>query len=135
MIGSRTFRRRNVLRALLSAGFAMSCSVAFAHHSFAMFDQDTQVTIQGTVKDYLWTNPHVWVDVMVSDARSGDTLWGMESQSPGILYRRGWKPDSLKPGDKVTAVLHPMRDGTLGGQVLKLTLPDGSVITTSMADR
>ena len=59
----------------------------------------------------------------------------MESQSPGILYRRGWKPDSLKPGDKVTAVLHPMRDGTLGGQVLKLTLPDGSVIATSMADR
>ena len=82
MIGRKFLQRRNLKPVLLSAGLAMSCSAAFAHHSFAMFDQDKQVTIQGTVKDYLWTNPHVWVDVMVSDARGGDTLWEWNRRAP-----------------------------------------------------
>jgi hypothetical protein len=101
---------------------------ALAHHSFSMFDRDKQVTIVGTVKSFAWTNPHVWIDVLVDGDDSAAKVWGLEAQSPAILYRGRWKQDSLKAGDKVTVVLHPMRDGTLGGQLVKVTLADGDVL-------
>jgi hypothetical protein len=114
---------------------ALSPTYAWAHHSFAMFDADKQDTVEGAVKDFQWTNPHVWLDVVIVDPAGGDSkVWGMESQSPGILFRRGWKPDILKPGDKVMVVLHPMKDGHPGGQILKVTLPNGRVITTAMGE-
>ena len=125
--------------ALLRARIALACGLSFAaggawaHHSFAQFDADKTMEIQGTVKDFTWTNPHVWIDMTVTNAAGVPQQWGLESQSVGILYRGGWKPDSLKAGDKVTVQIHPMRDGTNGGQVMKVTFPDGRVLLTGMA--
>ncbi len=99
---------------------------ALAHHSFAMFDQDKTVTVTGTVKQVEWTNPHTWVRVMIKDEASGKEFqWGFEMGPPAQQIRRGWEPDSLKPGDKVTLDMHPLRDGSRGGQLVSAILPDG----------
>jgi len=111
-----------VVAALLAAG------PAGAHHSFAMFDQSKKVTVEGTVKDFRWTNPHVFIQLLVKNEAGGEDEWSIEMTSPEHLVRVGWKPGTLKPGDKVTLVLHPMRDGSKGGQYLAGTGPDGPLM-------
>jgi hypothetical protein len=121
---------KRVLNCTLIAIAAMlTASSALAHHSFAMFDQSKTVTIQGTVKDFRWTNPHVFIQVMVKNDQGVDEEWSIEMTSPEHLVRTGWKPGTLKPGDKVTLNIHPLRDGTIkGGQYLNGTGPDGPLI-------
>lgn len=115
----------------LSAIAALVLAVpASAHHSFAMFDSDKTVTLSGTVKEFEWTNPHAWLRVMVDDKTAGKPLqWALEMGSPGQQAQRGWKPDSVKPGDKVTITLHPLKDGSRGGQLLSATLASGQQLT------
>jgi len=121
---------KRVLNCTLIAIAAMlTASSALAHHSFAMFDQSKTVTIQGTVKDFRWTNPHVFIQVMVKNDQGVDEEWSIEMTSPEHLVRVGWKPGTLKPGDKVTLNIHPLRDGNIkGGQYLNGTGPDGPLI-------
>ncbi len=97
---------------------------AFAHHSFAMFDQSKQVSISGTVRDFQWTNPHAFVQL--EDAQG--KMWGVELNSPNNLVRQGWKRNVLKPGDKISVTLNPLRDGRPGGLFNAVTLPDGRVL-------
>ena len=97
---------------------------AQAHHSFAMFDQTKQVTVNGTVKEFQWTNPHAFIELMDTSGK----VWSVELNSPNNLIRQGWKRTAMKPGDKVTVVLNPLRDGTLGGLFNAVTLPDGKVL-------
>ena len=107
------------------AAFAVVAPAA-AHHSFAMFDADKTVTLTGTVKEFEWTNPHAWLRVMVQDQTGGKPLqWALEMGSPGQMAGRGWKPESARPGDKVTITLHPLKDGSRGGQLLSAVLPNG----------
>jgi hypothetical protein len=97
---------------------------ALAHHSFAMFDADKTVTMVGTVKEFEWTNPHSWLRITVED--QGKTLqWALEMGSPAQQARVGWKPDSVKAGDKVTVTIHPLKDGSRGGQFMSAVLPGG----------
>ena len=98
---------------------------AVAHHSFAMFDADKTVTMNGTVKEFEWTNPHSWLRVMIEDQSGKSLQWAIEMGSPQQTSRIGWKADSIKPGDNVTIEMNPLRDGTRGGTILSLTLPDG----------
>jgi hypothetical protein len=116
-------------------GLLSSVCTAEAHHSFAMFDPDKDLSIEGTVQDFTWTNPHVWVDVMVVGPAGTPVKWGLETQSVGILHRMGWGPESLKKGDRIKVDLHPMKDGTPGGQLMKITFPDGRELLTAMARR
>jgi hypothetical protein len=88
---------------------------AIAHHSFAMFDFKQNVSLNGTIKDFQWTNPHSWIVVTVTDASGKTTDWQVEGGSPNGLGRQGWKRNSLKPGDKAVVVIHPLKDGTNGG--------------------
>jgi hypothetical protein len=99
---------------------------ALAHHSFAMFDADKTVELKGTVKEFQWTNPHSWLQVMVMDQDGKSVEWSLEMGSPGGLAREGWRPKTVKPGDKVTVSLHPLKDGSNGGQLLGVILPDGT---------
>ena len=115
------------LAAVAALALAMPAS---AHHSFAMFDADKTVTVTGTVKEFEWTNPHAWLRIMVADQTAGKPLqWALEMGSPGQQAGRGWKPDSVKPGDKVTITLHPLKDGSRGGQLLTAMLPGGQQLT------
>ena len=106
---------------------------ALAHHSFAMFDANKEVTVEGTVKNFSWANPHVWIDVLVPNDKGEPQQWGLEAQNLGELYRRGWTAGSLKPGDKIAVQIHPMKDGSHGGQVMKATFADGRPIGTALA--
>src|SRR5215471_8007270 len=102
--------------------FALSAMPALAHHSFAMFDADKKVTLEGTVKEFQWTNPHSWILMNV-----GADQWAIEMGAPGGLARQGWVPKTLTPGMKITAIIHPLKDGTHGGQFMAVTLPDGTL--------
>ncbi|HEY1899216.1 MAG TPA: DUF6152 family protein [Steroidobacteraceae bacterium] len=102
--------------------------VAAAHHSFAMFDQSKRLPLTGTVHDFEWTNPHAFIDVDVPNAAGTVDLWKVELNSPNNLKRQGWKSSEMKPGDKVTVVINPLRDGAKGGLFVAVTLPSGKVI-------
>jgi hypothetical protein len=109
-----------------SAAMIATAAPALAHHSFSMFDADKTVTLSGTVKEFEWTNPHAWLRIMVNDPASGKAVqYAVEMGSPGQQARVGWKPDSVKPGDNVTVKIHPLKDGSRGGQFLSAVLPSG----------
>jgi hypothetical protein len=114
--------------ALIAIVAMLTASSALAHHSFAMFDQSRSVTLQGTVKDFRWTNPHAFIQLLVKTESGAENEWSIEMSSPEHLARVGWRPGTLKPGDNVTLVIHPMRDGSAGGQYLSGTGPDGPLI-------
>ena len=101
---------------------AGAAAPALAHHSFAMFDNNKSVTLEGTVKEFQWTNPHSWVQVMVKDASGKDVEWSVEGGSPNGLARQGWKRTSMKAGDKISVVIHPLKDGTAGGSLVSATV-------------
>jgi len=108
---------------------ALFVAPAFAHHSFSMFDADKTVTLTGTVKEFEWTNPHAWLRIMVNDQTAGKAVqYALEMGSPGQQARVGWKPDSVKPGDKVTVTIHPLKDGSRGGQFITAMLPNGAIL-------
>ena len=116
------------LLALISAfGALASAAPALAHHSFSMFDMAQEKTIAGTVTDFQWTNPHsfIWLEVPTA---TGTEHWGVEGMSPNFLERRGWSKNTLHTGDKVSVVIHPVKNGGHGGSFVRVTLPNGKVM-------
>jgi len=99
----------------------------FAHHSFAMFDTANPITISGVVTAFEWTNPHVYIEVDVPDGQA-TKHWAIELGSPSILMRGGWKFSTIKKGDKITAVVSPLRNGEPGSLLNRITLADGRVL-------
>ena len=99
-----------------------------AHHSPAAFDRTKEVKLVGTVKEFRWQNPHTWIEVIVPDEKGKDVLWGVELTSPTYLIRAGWKSNIIKPGDKVTVVVNPVRSGEPSGIFRSMTLADGRVL-------
>jgi hypothetical protein len=110
-------------------GLAMLINTAAAHHSFAIFDAKKSVTLHGVVKQFLWTNPHVFIQLLAEgEPGAAATEWSIEMSSPEHLVRAGWKPGTLKSGDPVTLVIHPVRNGIKGGQFVSRIAADGSQI-------
>jgi hypothetical protein len=99
----------------------------YSHHSGAIFDHDHMVTLTGKVREFQWTNPHCFIQVVVAGA-SGEEEWSVEMGAPLQLYQAGWKPATLKPGDDVTVVAHPARDGTHGALFISATGKDGAAL-------
>ena len=117
-------------KVLFGASFVLACSVpVLAHHSPAAFDRSKEVKLVGTVKEFRWQNPHTWIEVLVPDDKGKDVLWGVELTSPTYLIRAGWKSNTIKPGDKVTITVNPVRSGEPAGIFRSLTLADGRVLT------
>jgi hypothetical protein len=108
---------------------ALDSGTALAHHSFAMFDTTKQVTLKGAVKEFQWTNPHIFLELTVA-GENGSENWSIEGASPNMLFRIGWKPDSIKVGDQLTVVFNPLRNGGRGGSYVYATLPNGQVLGT-----
>lgn len=106
----------------------LAATPAWAHHSFTMFDSTKMVTLTGTIKEFQWTNPHTFTWIDVPNASGVVETWALEGMSPNYLGRRGWTKNTLKPGDKVTIVINPLKDGSKGGTFLKCTLADGTVM-------
>ena len=103
--------RLTVLLALLALGLSVP---ARAHHAGAMFDATKSVTITGTIREFQWTSPHCFIQLMETTP-SGLAEWSIEMGAPIQLTRLGWKKTTLRPGDRATFVVHPLRDGGKGG--------------------
>jgi hypothetical protein len=118
-------------KVLLSALMAVALGApALAHHSPAAFDRTKEVTLVGTVKEFRWQNPHTWIEVEVPDEKNKSKLvvWGVELTSPTYLIRAGWKSNIIKPGDRVTVKVNPVRTGEPAGIFVSLTLADGRTL-------
>jgi len=116
------------LVACMSVLLLMAAGTASAHHSGAMFDRDKQVALTGTIVQFEWTNPHSWIEIEVPNDNGGTDKWSVECNSPNNLAKQGWKSTTLKPGDKVTILIHPLRNGDKGGSFMSVKLPDGSLL-------
>ena len=106
----------------------LAASSAVAHHSNAAFDGDKVVVLKGTVTQWKWSNPHVWIHLSVDDDKGGKVEWAIEGRTPGQLLRSGWSRSSLKPGDVITIDFSPAKDGSRTGLLTRVRLADGSVL-------
>ena len=119
---------------LTAIAVAAFTAPALAHHSFAMFNAEQTITLEGTVKEFEWVNPHAWLRVMVNDEKTGTpALWALELSSPSRLVTMGMRADSVKPGDAVSVTFHPMKNGSRSGQFIQAVLPGGKKVIRANA--
>lgn len=116
--------KRAIAGAIAILAFA---AAALAHHSFAAFDGKKDLTLTGTVREFQWTNPHSWIQLIVTDESGKKTEWSIEAGSPNALARSGWRRSSLKAGDTAQVIVHPMKDGSPGGSLVSVKV-NGAVL-------
>ena len=109
-------------------GLAAVSGPALAHHAASMFDRERTVELTGTVREFQWTNPHIWIQVQVANENGEIEEWSVEGGVPNRLFRAGWRPNSFEPGDEVTIRGFPMRDGGRAALFIGAKLPDGSTL-------
>ena len=109
------------------AALAAAAVPASAHHSYSMFDMKKTIAMEATVTQFKWQNPHSFI---LADFKSaaGVEKWAIEMTSPNNLIQEGWKRTSLKPGDKVTLYVHPLRSGAKGGSYVGVKLSNGQTL-------
>ena len=117
----------NRLCKILLPALLLPAIPAAAHHSYAMFDMDKTVALEATVVRFKWQNPHAFIEADVA-AKGTTERWSIEMTSPNNLAQEGWKRPSLKPGDRVTIYVHPLRSGARGGSYVGVRLPNGSTL-------
>ena len=113
---------------LLAAFAAATPNNARAHHAATMFDRDQTIELAGVVRDFQWTSPHIWIQVEIENAAGETEEWSIEGGTPSRLYRAGWRPTSLNPGDAVSIRGYPMRDGGKAALFIGAKLADGSTL-------
>jgi hypothetical protein len=115
---------KNRLRAAIGIALLLKFAAAQSHHAFSVFDMNKTVALSGTVKEFQWNNPHSFIQLLVPKD-GGVQEWSIEMGSPMQLMRIGWKPRLLRAGDKITVVIHPARDGGIGGSFMSAIAADG----------
>ena len=109
---------------------------ASAHHSFAMFDQTREVTLaDATVVQWQWTNPHVWLYLLVPNGKGEPDKYTIEGGNPALLRREGYRKDTMAPGDKVTVYILPIKSGEKGGAITAVVLPNGKMLGTRLVKK
>ena len=101
---------------------------ADAHHSNSAFYVTKIVTLKGVVKEYRWSNPHIWVILTVDDGKGNKVDWKIEGRPPGILARAGWSPKSLQAGETITIDMSPAKDDTASGLIARVIKEDGTIL-------
>ena len=112
------------------AMIALLAMPAAAHHSLAPYAMAQLKTVEGTVKSWDWSNPHVRLNLIAPDGKGGASVWEFESSSPGRLTSSGFVKDAMAPGDRVSVAYNPRRDGTPGGFLIAVTTSDGRTYNT-----
>lgn len=125
----QALRSKVCCAALIAAGIFGAASPVLAHHSFTMFDMTKRLTLVGTVTSFQWTNPHSYIEIDVPDEKGTVKHWSIELGSPSILMQSGWKFNIIKPGEKLTLIINPLKSGQAGGFLNTMTLPDGRVLS------
>jgi hypothetical protein len=119
--------------ALLALGLLLTVP-ATAHHSFAPYETNVQIKFAGTVTELRWTNPHVYIEMDAPDAKTGQTRhWLIECASTSILNRVGWRFNMIKPGDRITVIVSPLRNGEPAALLKQITLADGKTFSNGAA--
>lgn len=103
-------------------------SAALAHHSPSMFDGSKQTTLTGTVKEFQWSNPHSYIQLVVKGADGTEQEWSLEMGANAYLYNLGWRPSTVKPGDTLTVKVDPLRNGARGGLLVEAMTADGKTL-------
>lgn len=98
---------------------------AEAHHTATMFDPASPKTLNGTVREFQWTNPHCYIQLLVRNEAGVEEEWSLEMAAPMHLQRLGWRKSTLRAGDRITVTFHPLRNGGKGGEVQEATSADG----------
>jgi hypothetical protein len=119
--------RNTVVRSALLAALSLIAATASAHHSFAPYEPEKQIKLVGTVEEFLWQNPHVYIQLRGADEGQEEQLWLIEGANPGILNRAGWKFNMIEKGDRITIVVAPMRSGQPAALLKAIKLPDGRI--------
>ena len=112
---------------LAAAGWMLATVPASAHHSFSMFDRDTEMAVTGTVTEWAFNNPHAWLYISVKNENGEDVVWGFEGQAAPTLVRMGITGRTYQPGDTVTVMFSPLTDGRPGGAMCWVKAADGSI--------
>jgi len=115
MVGAGSRAHRPLLALAVAVGIALAAAPTLAHHSRAMFDMRKNITYRGVVEEYRWQNPHSHIVVRVGAGaadRSTVGTWTVEASAINLMPSRGWTPRTYKPGDPITVVAHPNRDGS-----------------------
>ena len=114
------------LAATVIAVAVLSIVPVLAHHSFAPYETTLQMKLSGVVTEYKWVNPHVYIGIDAIDAKTGEKRhWLIECASTSILNRAGWRFNMIKPGDQITVIASPLRNGEPGALLKQITLADG----------
>jgi Family of unknown function (DUF6152) len=118
----------------LSLATLLACAVGSvsAHHSYAMFDMQKEVKLEGTVKEYQWTNPHIWIQLLTMDAGGQVVEWAIECNSTKTMSNVGWTRKTLKAGDKISVVIHPLKTSADPGGALVSAVINGRTLTESV---
>lgn len=112
---------------------------AVAHHSYSMFDMQKDIRLEGTIKELQWSNPHIWIQMLVKDESGAEVEWTIEGGSPNMLSRYGWSRHSLQPGDTAVAVIHPLKKpgpkaNARGGGLASISVNGQPVFTVRIVD-
>ena len=113
----------------------LACAAVIAHHAeTAQFDTTKPVEVTGVVTKVEWMNPHIWYYVDVKDENGKITTWGFSGGAPGMLTRRGFTKNTLKPGDMVTVRGFRAKDGSNNASGGRVTFADGRQVFSNAAD-
>ena len=117
-------------KTLGAAGTALAllASPVLAHHTADAIDLERRIELSGTVKQFAWTNPITTLSLVGAPAKGKPQEWLLDLSSPGSLARKGVTKTSLRPGDRISVTIHPLKDGQPGGRVISLVLPNGTVV-------
>jgi hypothetical protein len=99
-----------------------------AHHSTAIYDADNPVELRGKVVEWRFTNPHTIILLEVTGKNGENALWNLEGSNTALLFRRGWTPKTLKPGDRILVTVRPLRSGAAGGNYSNVRWEDGTSV-------
>src|SRR5262245_35122250 len=131
--GQREILMRLKMTALLAAGALVGfAGSVFAHHSFAMFDQEHPIDLVGTVKEFKFTSPHTFILLEVKETGKEPVVWNLEGASPSALVRDGWSSKTLPAGTELKMKIDPLRSGAPGGAwgVKHTKKKDGSAVVS-----
>ena len=118
------------LTALMAAVSLIAIAPLAAHHGAATFDTGKELTMDGSVTEWVWSNPHCFLKFDVTEKDGTVKHWTVETSNPPDMVNRGWTRRSFKPGDKVKVVVEPVKSGNPVGRLLTVTLADGKVLST-----
>lgn len=120
----RVVRDRSALAILL----LVAGGSAWSHHSTAIYDSDNPIELAGTVVEWKFVNPHCIIEIEVENEDGGTAVWSVEGSNTAGLFRRGWTPETLRPGDRIVVTVRPLRSGAPGGNYNNVRWQDGTPV-------